>query len=1346
MNSLPPSGKSTAGPLPNPHIGKPTRNGANPQPNPQKQPTTPPKFDPKQAAKMDHVRRSGLTITPTEIQPKLVLTDLLVTSGHGVSQQDLKDNSFLRKCAAILDRKETLDTNQQKRLAEITQRRTPPTVETPQPEQEAVGYADILYSSVQSGFGWVSSLASYRPSMAGVSMALTVASSVADQFPATRPLSQGMSLVAGAVTLANGAIGLSQEATNYIEGKKVNLWNVGSSAAQTLSGTGMLTGGSAVRTASVFASTGLQAAKAFQTQSLTDAGAAIVGALSLAVGGDSVALANTVLAYSNLIQGGVSVWRKLEADAAQKAEVAALRQLVTVLETGVETDSEAQAVIAKARAVLKSPEVDRLPQTSALGKLFHSFRNLPETATHTLGLLLSPLCSLGKPSSSNLGTYLAGSLLGLSLLPGANAQSVNQQFRELRLIAAGLNVTATKQAQQIKDIQETQAVIDVKLIEVQDTQNETIVTLKNVETKQVKVDGILVEVQEIQGNTTKTLVATQAELALQKQLTENLNAELALQQQLTGNLTVALEKSNAAIAASNEAIAANKADNQYTRDVAFKLAGVGVAAIGIAVLAYTLKHCFFETQDTPGAKKVYAMTKEELIEEKQKDIATARETLGTLQKLWDVRNALHTEVTHDFIDPAAVEPAKPEILGELRGNLNTLDLIIPMTSADMTSDSFVRFKAIIKGLKGIHGEVEHDSQHPARIAVTALTEQIQEKRATARARIDGNRTTLPMDPPYIELTGQTLNSVVVPSFRDLNRDFALEVNQNLANTVIALVLNPGDIGRNVAPEALTVAHVTAMATALKAYITSRNEIDNETNAIKNAALRVFEATTDRLGWLSADMRAPLKYEIQKFTATTAAITADRATQTLANFRVALESSAALNNALIDEINSNTEYVTGIREDVEDQIETLGHFRALGLRLLQTAEATITKLHNDALLPKDEITHHNLNTLDQAAFAKLATAVTAANTVAEDINTEINSIKAAALVALNEQGALNQRLLATLRLTNPIGLLIGQFAGTRAAITDDIATQTHENLQAAMNARAALREDIITYINNGRQAIAQTLTNTDADITALTDLRRLAEDVEVSFDGTATQNSLDILQSANLPAEATDITLDDVTGEQFTALAAALLARGTFAGTIAGETRDIQAGLVAKLDEERQRIAALHPRLRERLAAELGTFGTGSATITDQADTQTLANFETVFAAIGAVDTAAAAARETAALLYKAEVQAQLQAQQGINARLGALGNSIDPTLFQTFEETSAIALRADATIEQLEAANTAGKALSDAIEAAQEASNNSNEVRIDLTLAMPLAAAAEEKGGAPQDGDIEQGDGGGSNS
>ena len=92
-------------------------------------------------------------------------------------------------------------------------------------------------------------------------------------------------------------------------------------------------------------------------------------------------------------------------------------------------------------------------------------------------------------------------------------------------------------------------------------------------------------------------------------------------------------------------------------------------------------------------------------------------------------------------------------------------------------------------------------------------------------------------------------------------------------------------------------------------------------------------------------------------------------------------------------------------------------------------------------------------------------------------------------------------------------------------------------------------------------------------------------------------------------------------------------------------------------------------------------------------------------------------------------------------------------MFQTFAETSAIALQADATREQLKAANTAMKALSDAITVATEeglasrpqarlsldSSPSTNSVVIDIST----EGAAEEKGGAPQDGDIEEGRGGG---
>jgi hypothetical protein len=1372
----------------NPTRGKTNGKGADTKPNPQKQPTTPPKFDPKEAAKMDQVRRNVLTIATAKIQvsPGTKLRNLVVVpkTGETLSKGDKADNRSLRHFADILDRKETLDANQEKRLAEIIQRRTPPNVETPQKEEEeeeAGGYA-ALYSRVKSGLRSVSSWLPDSSSLPSISMGLWLASSVArqiegqsaDQDPyantasTTLKPSDVLATAANMAAMAKSVIDISKQVANYREGKPVKTLKVVIPAAQFLYGAASLGGDQVAGAARFFAGAGF-AAKAFQTQSLTDAGAAIASAWSVAVGGDSVALANTVLAYSQLIQGGVSVWRKLEADAAQQAEAAVLRQLVTILEKPVTTEAEANAVTAKAVAFLKSTGVGSRPQTSELGKLFHSFRNLPETATHTLGLLLAPLCSLGKPSSSNLGTYLAVSLLGLNLLPGANAQGVNQQLADLRLIAARINETATEQAQQIK------ALINVQ-------------------------------------------VESKAELVIQKELTarltlalEEANKKLQEVTYLAGNQTIAIAASNEAIAENAADNADNAADNEYTRRVGFTLAGVAVAAATVMLISYAIKHCCFPTKaakdpNTLAQNLMAAAARNQLLAKQanQALINTMSGLSHQLTDLWDVRSALSTQVSRPFITGAiAAAPEEPENAATLRTTLAELEIIRNTLDDDMTPDTLGRMGELLKTLRRLN--------EPAQTNVTALTEAIANESTAARATIAANQENLQHRPPYIELQ----------EFRRLG----LGVDQS-ADACIQQVLDPGDLGDDDAPEALTADHVAAMANALVANRNVQGAITTETTAIKAAARGLFANTTERLGWLSHELSAPIQDQIAAFNEAVA-LTNAQGSQTPANFDTAFTRRDELTGAWRVATNAACQEVVDGRDGLQANIATLTEFRALGLGLDQTADAALAELN--IVIPGIQ-TPATFGNLQEADFRNLATALDAAHNVPYAIAEEIGAIVQHVRQSVATQQDLNARIpniegleLATLAdFTRTSAALAGVGVGGGGVVPNPVP------FGEAIATRTALRREIIAYVNDGSQAIDRILRDTAEDRAALAGLLDLAGTVNVHFNGTDTQESLRLLTSENLPAAVeTDEALDGVTQAQFGALAAARPVLDTFADTIADETREIQAGLVAKLGEERQRIEALPPRLSALIETELGNFATESAKISDDDATHTLANFTTVFAAIAAVKTAAADAdkRETAAVklqgvrrqflasrqalhLYRTAVQAQLQAQQDINGSLGVLRNSITATLFHTFEETSEIALQAGATKEQLAIANTARQALRDAITVAteeglasvaqvqrrldasqsaspsaartprqtgnpslsnsfpspsgQEAASPATPLNVssgsnpsstqnlerrpnpdEFVINIHLAGAAEEKGRAPQDGDIEEGFGGG---
>jgi hypothetical protein len=1233
---------ASSGHLPNKPSSKSQTNGkgADTKSNQQKQPTTPHNVDPKKAAQIGHAHRYGLTITPAEIpvSPGTELRNLVVVpnTGETLSKVDRSYNRSLRHFADILDKGGNLNVQQNTRLAEITQRRTPPTVETPQLEQEAVGYADALYSGAQSGFGLLSSgvkalagLDSYQNALSLSSIGFSLAIVAADQFHVTRNLPTVLSVAAGFSTVGSGLILLAQEGDNYLKGKEVNPWNLGNSIAQTLSGAGTLTGSSAVRSASLFTSTGLHAAKTLQTGALDHAGSAIVGALSLAVGGDKVALANTVLIYGNLVQTGIAVWTKLDGDSTQQAEVKALKKLIEIIDTPVSTDAKADAVTAKAVAFLKSSAVANLPKSSELGTLFHSLKNLPETATNTLGLLLAPLASLGKPSSSNLGTYLAVSLLGLNLLPGANAQeSVDETLANVQLMTARLNVTLEQ--------------VEAKLVELDGTivdQKELIASLILTLEQFIKK---LQEVTYLAGNQTVALEETKQELQKVTSLAGNQTValeqtNLALEQankklqevtDLAGNQTVAIAQSDAKIDASNKAITENAADNQYTRDVSFRLAGVGVAAIGIIVLAYTIKHCFFKTsQDTPAAKIGYANTKDTLIERNDAKIVTAKTTLDTLQDRWDVRNALHTQVTQPFISGAAASPEKPESLGQLRDDLAELARIEDMTAKTMTGKSLVSLNDIIEELP--------QRKEAAEIATTVLIEAIKDKSDAARATIAANQENLQRRPPYIELQ----------EFRRLG----LGVDQS-ADACIQQVLNPGDLGYYEKPEELTVAQVTAMQTALSAQASVDATIGVETNAIKAAARGLFEAETTRMRWLTPAMTNSLEKEITAFTKAVANILEIEPK----SFGAALQARQELRTALVDTLNENVEYVTGARDDVRENITTLNDFRALGLPVELTAEQTLVDLGNNDLLPSAPITDENLHTLGEVAYTNLARAIAAA----DGVDTAIDIEKAAIIQHVRDSVAAQQQFNDTIPKIEDLKLAtLADFTRTSAALNDlEDEVPNPVPFGEAIAARTALRGEIITYVNGSRQAITRILDTTNADRTELAGLLDLAERftgdegqpaagggdalsegpsavVTVPLRKTDTQNSLNLLQFAITQiAEVTEDTLDLVTEAQFAALNAAVTVTcATFAETIAGETGAIKDALVAKLETERQRIATLHPKLRERLATELGKFATESENISDDDATHTLANFTTVFAAIDAVDTATARERERAAV-------------------------------------------------------------------------------------------------------------------
>ena len=1206
---------------------------------------TPITVDPKKAAQIDRTHLSTLGITPVVVQQKRDLSELIIKEkpGERLSEQDRKDNSSLRKFATILDSGRKLDGEQTKRLNDIIQRRQPP-VEIP--AQSTGSYAESIYSGLQSGFGLLSSgvksladLGSYKGTLSLGSFGLSLASVAADQFPATRQLSTGLSIAAGLGTVASGVIGLAQEGNNYLDGKSVNPWNLGNSIVQTLSGTGILTGSSAVRSASVFASTGLHAAKALHTGTFDHVGATIVGALSLAVGGKKVALANTVLTYGNLIQTGVAIWNKLETDSAQKSEVRALQHLVKILNTPVHTASDAIATTEKAAKFLQSANVGKLPQDSELGKLIHTLRQIPLDDSSTLSLLLAPLASLAKEvTTSNLGTFIIGGLM-LGNLPGAGAQTIDEIIEDLKqelvkqkyitgnltlaldevkdiqdnqqvqidtltTLAEDLSATATEQAKQIEDIQTTQVRVDAALVDVEVTQNATKTLLDQTiafqnqtaitqAQQQVQIDafGVVQDQQKIQITELTTLSAdlkvTQNETNTALAATK---AELEAQQKLTQALQDALDKSNAAIKE-------NQADNEYTRNVAFWVAGVGLATVGVMLFAYAIKHCCFPTkaQSAENHPLVISAARDYALLQNQPLINIMTAQSQTLTNLWDVREALYTDVTRPLINPSIPAPQEPENAKTLRDTLAKLQVIQNTHAGAITTETLDQLLEHLETLKTLRDTTKKDE--------TELKEAIREESIAARVRIAGNTTTLQNSPRLTELQ----------AFRDLNL-----VIEPSADAAIQIILSPGDIGNN--DEDITRTQVAAMQTALCAYTTIDTTLTTEINAIKTAAKGLLATETTRIGWLTPEIRGPIDDEITAFRNALAAIDADRpASETPANFATALQTSRDFRGALLASLeeHKNTLTTSATPNDLSNTLQT---FRALGLGVAHTADPTIAQRDQGLMILGGDIpvTDELVDGLTRENFENVYLALNAANTLAIAMTTEIDSIKDAAKQLITEQ----RTVIAQIPHIEDLELqLLNLEAFTHADETlhdVELGEPTFEIYQTALETRAALRGEIITYINNTRAAIARTLGDIEPHYTALTDLRLLAENLGINFNNTATESRRSILRSENLPAaDATDATLNDITPTQFNALAETGGARATIADTITGETNAIKDGLFAKLAEERNRIAEFQERLQE---GERTRFLETSDTITDAPETQTLENFTAVFNAIKALNT------------------------------------------------------------------------------------------------------------------------------
>ena len=848
-------------------------------------------------------------------------------------------------------------------------------------------------------------------------------------------------------------------------------------------------------------------------------------------------------------------------------------------------------------------------------------------------------------------------MLGLGSLQGANAQlstdelvelldkkltdvtylagNLTQQVEYLGNTATELNKTTTAQAKQIEDLQETQ-------VEVKATQNQTLVTLGKVEAKQVEVDGILVEVKTTQNQTLAAQAQQQIQIdqfgITQNQLSRDqiaLNSNLAEVKTAQSALDSKVDAFEVRADASDLAIEQNQEDmkalskkmvqtedkiDDFNKTTAMAIAAI--VGIGTLTILYSIYQCCKRQHktDAPAATamnhelRALSQAMHNSVPVLQVGIVTlyegridkAENKLAHLEELVQLRQTLDDAV---FPQPADMPLRAPKSLEPLQTSIATSNSIRRMPPLQPTQAGLDTYNILAAALGEAtqlsvpRGQTDED--------ITRLTEEIQAIARLAREHVETNVETVEEIPELATLT----------AFRGLHLNVPYS-----ANATLDFIRNHGDLGEDY--KLPTGEQIKALQTALAAGPAVQEAITTEIDSIKTEARRRFEEETTRIDWLTPAMTDSLQTEIAAFTNALAEI--DEIAPE--SFRAALEARQDLQTALVEKLGHAALTVTSKREAIRGNTDTLIAFRALGLPVAPTANQTRDDLYNNDLLPREVITDENLHTLGEVDYTNLERAIAAADGVDAAIDTEIANIKAAALVALaalaalNEQGALNQRF-ATLRLTNSIGQLIDQFAGARAAITDDIATQTHENLQAAMNARAALRGELITYINNGRQAIAQTLRNTEADITALTNLRRLAAAVEFDFDGTATENSRRLLESANLPAaDATDATLDGVTAEQFAALNAADPATGTFADTIAQETRTIKEGLLAKLNEERQRIE------RQRIqifrgepttpATELARFDEAFRQINDyDADTHTLENFTGVFNAISALDAA-----------------------------------------------------------------------------------------------------------------------------
>jgi hypothetical protein len=1204
---------------------------------------TPITVDPKKAAQIDRTHLSTLGITPVVVQQKRDLSELIIKEkpGERLSEQDRKDNSSLRKFATILDSGRKLDGEQTKRLNDIIQRRQPP-VEIP--AQSTGSYAESIYSGLQSGFGLLSSgvksladLGSYKGTLSLGSFGLSLASVAADQFPATRQLSTGLSIAAGLGTVASGVIGLAQEGNNYLDGKSVNPWNLGNSIVQTLSGTGILTGSSAVRSASVFASTGLHAAKALHTGTFDHVGATIVGALSLAVGGEKVALANTVLTYGNLIQTGVAIWNKLEADSTQKSEVRALQHLVKILNTPVHTAADAIATTEKAAKFLQSANVGKLPQDSELGKLIHTLRQIPLDDSSTLSLLLAPLASLAKEvTTSNLGTFIIGGLM-LGNLPGGDAQSISQQLAELRelteantaqigtlrnitdantlqtaentaqidtltTLAEDLSATATEQAKQIEDIQTTQVRVDAALIDVEVTQNATKTLLDQTiafqnqtaitqAQQQVQIDafGVVQDQQKIQITELTTLSAdlkvTQNETNTALTATK---AELEAQKKITQALQDALDKAY-------KAIDENQADNEYTRNVAFRVAGVGLATVGVMLFAYAIKHCCFPTkaQSAENHPLMISAAREHALVNHRPLINIMTAQSQTLTNLWDVREALYTEVTQPLIDASIPAPQEPENAKTLRDTLAKLEVIQNTPAREITTETLDQLLALLNTLKTLSTATQVDESN--------LKEDIATESIAARVQIAGNTTALSKLPPFIELQG----------FRGL--DLGID---HTAEAAIAIILNPGDIGNK--DRDITRTQVAAMQTALRAYTTIDTTLATEINAIKTAAKRILATETTRIGLLTPEISGPIGYEITAFTDALEAIDANPpVSETAANFATAFQTCTEFKAALLASLEEYKETLT-TSATPNGLSNTLLAFRALGLGVAHTADPTIAQRDQGLVILGGalDFTADMMDGLTRENFEDLSLALNAANTLAIAMTTEIDSIKDAAKQLITEQRTVIAQIphIEDLELRN-----LEAFTHADETLHDvELGEPTFEIYQTALTTRAALRGEIITYINGTRAAIATTLS--EPHYTELTDLRDLADDLDIRFDKTATDRSHDILTSATLPeADATDETLNAVTPEQFAALAATAAVRATIQRTIADETNTIRTGLFQKLEEERDRIQNLPGSLQIALAEKIASFRETSDAITGEADTHTLENFTPVFNAIEALN-------------------------------------------------------------------------------------------------------------------------------